>query len=95
MVDWGTGVAAVTHSDTVRTDDTLVRMENETTTPTRSRFAVYRDKKRGAPVPPLKECGTYAAARRHQRHKEPLCDLCRSALNERQRALYARRKAKV
>ena len=78
------------HCGTVRTNDTIVVMEIETT-PDRSRFAVYRDKVRGAPVPPLKECGTYAAARRHQRRKEPLCDACRLVLNERQRELYKRR----
>ncbi len=60
----------------------------------RSRYAIYRDKKRGTPPPPLKACGTYAAARRHQRKKEALCDACRLALNERQRTLYARRKSK-
>jgi len=59
---------------------------------TRSRYAIYRDKKRGTPPPPLKVCGTYAAARRHQRHKEPLCPACRIALNERQREIYARRR---
>lgn len=91
MVDLRIGVAVVTHSVTVRTDDTLLAMDTETQT--RSRFAIYRDKKRGAPVPPLKECGTYAAARRHQRRKEPLCDQCRMALNARQRELYARRRA--
>ena len=62
---------------------------------TRSRFAVYRDKKRGTPPPPLKACGTYAAARRHQRHKEPLCADCRVALNERQREIYARRRQRI
>ena len=91
MAEWDTGVAAEPHSDTVRTDDTLVHMETDNTT--RSRFAIYRDKKRGAPVPPLKECGTYAAARRHQRRKEPLCENCRMALNARQRDLYAKRKS--
>lgn len=93
MVALGTGVSVLIYSDTVRTDDTLVSMNTES--PTRSRFAIYRDKKRGAPVPPLKECGTYAAARRHQRRKEPLCTPCRMALNDRQRQLYAKRKGKV
>lgn len=58
----------------------------------KSRYAEYRDKKRGTPPPPLKECGTYAAARRHQRHGEPLCDACRLVMNERQRDYYHRRK---
>lgn len=92
MVGLHIGVVVVTHSDTVRTDDTLLGMNAEQSP--RSRYAIYRDKKRGAPVPPLKECGTYAAARRHQRRKEALCDLCRMALNTRQRELYARRRAK-
>ena len=74
----------------MRSGGTLLVMDNET--PQRSRFAVYRDKKRGTPPPPLKECGTYAAARRHQRRKEPLCEPCRISLNERQRALYAKRR---
>jgi len=78
------------HSDTVRTGDTVAYME----TPERSRYALYRDKKRGMPPPPLQPCGTYAAARRHQRRKEPLCNDCRLVLNERQRTLYARRAAK-
>lgn len=68
--------------------------ENTPTQPTRSRYAIYRDKVRGAPVPPLKECGTYAAARRHQRRGETLCSLCRLALNERQRELYSKRKTR-
>lgn len=80
----------INHSDTVRTGDTLLDMD----TPERSRYALYRDKKRGTPPPPLKPCGTYAAARRHQRRKEPLCTDCRLVLNERQRALYMRRTAK-
>ena len=80
----------IDHGDTVRTGDTMLNME----TPERSRYAIYRDKKRGMPPPPLQPCGTYAAARRHQRRKEALCDACRLVLNERQRTLYARRTSK-
>lgn len=81
----------------MRTSDTLTIMEtpDTPTTETKSRFALYRDKKRGTPPPPLKACGTYAAARRHQRHKEPICADCRVALNQRQREVYARRRQRA
>lgn len=90
------GGSVVVECFTVRTGDSMCAMEE---TPNvaelaRSRYAVYRDKVRGTPPPPLRPCGTYAAARRHQRKKEPLCADCRAALNERQRTLYAKRKTK-
>jgi hypothetical protein len=45
--------------------------------------------------PVTEPCGTYAAARRHQRHGEPLDDACRDALREHQRAMYERRRARA
>ena len=42
--------------------------------------------------PVSQPCGTYAAARRHQRNGEPLCDACREALRAHQAAMYVRRK---
>lgn len=42
--------------------------------------------------PATQPCGTYAAARRHQRSSEPVCDACAAALAEHQRAMYEKRK---
>lgn len=41
----------------------------------------------------LKPCGTYAAARRHQRKGEPVCDLCKVAVTKHNREQRARRRA--
>ena len=41
----------------------------------------------------LKPCGTYAAARRHQRHNEKMCRLCLDVIAQRQREFYHKRKA--
>jgi hypothetical protein len=60
--------------------------------PDRSRFAEYRDRQRGGPPRVLQPCGTYAAAKRHQRRGEPLCEPCRAALADHQRAMYLKRK---
>lgn len=43
--------------------------------------------------PATQPCGTTAAYRRHERRGEPPCQPCRDAEAERQRALYARRRA--
>lgn len=48
----------------------------------------YRDRKRGRPPRELQPCGTYAAAVRHRRKAEPICDLCRTVLAERARTYY-------
>lgn len=45
----------------------------------------YRDRKRGAPPRELEPCGTRAAATRHRRAGEPLCDACIEAEREYQR----------
>lgn len=45
----------------------------------------YRDRKRGKPPRQLQPCGTYAAAVRHRRHGETVCDLCRTVLATRAR----------
>lgn len=42
--------------------------------------------------PTVKPCGTYAAARRHQRRGEPLCAACVAALAEHQHRMYLRRR---
>lgn len=42
--------------------------------------------------PQTQPCGTYAAAMRHYRAQEPLCDACRAALAAHQRAMYEKRK---
>jgi hypothetical protein len=39
----------------------------------------YRDRKRGKPPRTPLPCGTRAAATRHRRKGEPLCDACREA----------------
>lgn len=36
----------------------------------------------------LKPCGTRAAAARHRRHREPLCDACKAAERAREVARY-------
>lgn len=51
----------------------------------------YRDRKRGGPPREPQPCGTLAAVRRHQRHKEPLDDACREVYNAAQRAMYRKR----
>ena len=58
----------------------------------RSRFAEYRDRQRGGPPRQLEPCGTIAAARRHQRAGEPLCDLCAPVWAEHQHQMYVKRK---
>ena len=50
----------------------------------------YRDRQRGGPARVPKPCGTAAAARRHQRAREPLCEPCRAAWNEYQRTRRAK-----
>ena len=51
------------------------------TTPA-ERQKAYRDRKRGGPPPELQQCGTRAAAERHRRAHEPLCDDCAAAERE-------------
>ena len=63
------------------------------TTADRSRFAEYRDRRRGGPPRTPQPCGTIGAARRHQRASEPLCDLCRPVWAAHQHEQYERRKA--
>lgn len=41
---------------------------------------------------PTQPCGTVAAARRHERHGEPVCDACRAALRAHNAEQYERRK---
>ena len=41
---------------------------------------------------PTKPCGTVAAARRHERYGEPVCDACRAALRQHNAEQYKRRK---
>ena len=45
------------------------------------------------PRPATQPCGTVAAAVRHRRHGEPLCDECRAALAAHQHAMYEQRKS--
>ena len=52
----------------------------------------YRDRLRGGPARQPAPCGTLAAFRRHQRHNEPIDDLCRAAYNAAHRAMYKARK---
>ena len=59
-----------------------------------NRWKTRRDTLRGGPPRTLAPCGTYAAARRHQRAHEALCGACRSAYNEHQRNMQQLRKAK-
>lgn len=60
----------------------------------RSRFQLYRDHLRGGPPQPrkLKPHGTVAAARRHQRAREPLCEPCAVKWAEHQAEMYRQRK---
>lgn len=56
----------------------------------RQRLARER-KKNGTPYEPdLRPCGTYAAARRHERNGEPVCEACLEA-----RRAYIAEKAKA
>ncbi|MER5322397.1 DUF7368 family protein [Streptosporangium roseum] len=48
---------------------------------------------RTRPQKRLKPCGTYAAARRHQKNHEPLCDPCADAFSQYRRDYNASRKA--
>lgn len=49
----------------------------------RAARAVAAGRTPGKPGPePTRQCGTYAAARRHQRKGEPTCSLCRLAMTE-------------
>lgn len=45
------------------------------------------------PRPVTQPCGTYAAARRHQRKGEPLCYACTIALAAHQQEMYEKRKS--
>lgn len=57
------------------------------------RQRAYRDRKRGGPPRALQPCGTVAAARRHERAGEPLCEPCRRARAEAAARHRRRRKA--
>jgi hypothetical protein len=57
----------------------------------RSRWAHYRDRQRGAPPREPKPHGTKGAARRHQRAKEDLCDLCAPVWADHLHEQYLRR----
>jgi len=59
-----------------------------------NRWKTRRDTIRGGPPRTLAPCGTYAAARRHQRATAPMCGPCRIAYNEHQRNMQQARKAK-
>ena len=54
----------------------------------------YRIRNGAVPRGPLKPCGTTAAARRHRRRGEPVCDLCREADRVAAEAYNARRKSR-
>jgi hypothetical protein len=57
------------------------------------RWRAKRGARTGQPGRPQTEpCGTVAAYRRHERHQEPPCGLCRAAHSAYQRELYRRRK---
>jgi hypothetical protein len=60
----------------------------------RSRFAEYRDRRRGGPPRTLEPCGTKGAARRHQRNGEELCALCEPVWKAHQHEMYVQRKAR-
>ena len=60
----------------------------------RSRWALRRDELRGGPPRDLQPCGTVAAARRHQRAGEPLCEACRTAWTSHQHRMYVQRNGK-
>lgn len=54
----------------------------------------YRARLRGGEPRPLEPCGTWAAAKRHERNGEPLDDACRQARDDHNAEQYAKRKAK-
>lgn len=54
----------------------------------------HRDRQRGAPPRTPKPCGTIAAARRHQRAREPLCPACAAVWAEHQARMYQARKSR-
>lgn len=59
--------------------------------PERSYWAKRRDDVRGGPPREPKPCGTIAAARRHQRAKEPMCEPCAVEWKAHQHAMYQQR----
>ena len=60
----------------------------------RSRYQIYRDKKRGGPPRKLEPCGTWAAAMRHIRAGETLDAKCEQARVDHNAEQYEKRKAK-
>lgn len=57
-----------------------------------SRWSEWRARKRaGLPGRQVAPCGTYAAARRHQRNGEELDPACAEALREHNAEMYRRR----
>jgi len=58
----------------------------------RSRWARYRDRKRGGPPRQLDPHGSLGAVRRHQRASEDLCDECAPVWSDHKHAAYLRRK---
>lgn len=57
-----------------------------------SRYQQYRDRRRGGPARAPAPCGTYPAARRHQRRGEPLCAACAEAKRVYERAAQRTRR---
>lgn len=64
------------------------------TEPEPSRHAERAARLRGGPPRVLQPHGTVAAALRHQRAKEKLCELCAVAWREHQAKMYRRRREK-
>ena len=75
------------------------------TTPRPSRADYFRQRRAaraiaagrtpGKPGPTATQpCGTYAAARRHERNGEPVCTICRLAVAEYMRDRYHQRRRK-
>jgi len=54
----------------------------------------WRNRQRGTPPRDPKPHGSVAAARRHQRADEPLCDLCAPVWKAHQAEMYEKRMAK-
>lgn len=55
----------------------------------------YRDRLRGAPARKAKPHGTFAAARRHQKAGEEMCEPCAAAYRAYHRAAYRKRVARA
>lgn len=75
-------------------DDEQRRRAEELADQERSRYAKYRDRKRGGPPRQPKPHGTYAGFRRHKRRGEEPCAECYQAWLDYQAQMFRNRQAR-